>query len=231
MSDELRPWERQEDEPARWFRRFEAFRLLGVSRTIEAVFRAESTAKGSKGKHRPSRHWYGAAQEWSWLERAQAWDASLIAEREAVIQATQAEIDARWREKAMREAEALGRLAEIGRASPADFLEREPQSLELGEGENKMTIWIESASLKWDALRERGYLVKKISFNQYGPIIEMKDSSGAIEKIGENLNLWRQQSGANLNVDLSQLTDEQLERIANGEDPVAVMATSSPGRA
>lgn len=34
----------------------------------------------------------------------------------------------------------------------------------------------------------------------------------------------------NLNLDMSQLTDEQLERIANGEDPIVVLATSSPGR-
>lgn len=131
----------------------------------------------------------------------------------------------------MRDAEALARLAEIGRANPADFITREPQAITRGSGDDEETIYIESASLDWGALKERGYLVKKISFNQYGPIIEMKDSSGAIEKIGENLNLWRQAAGANLNIDLSQLTDEQLERIANGEDPIAVMATSSAGRA
>lgn len=33
----------------------------------------------------------------------------------------------------------------------------------------------------------------------------------------------------NLNVDLSRATDEQLQRIANGEHPAAVMANSSSG--
>jgi len=33
--------------------------------------------------------------------------------------------------------------------------------------------------------------------------------------------------GRNLNIDLSLLTDEQLERIANGEDPINVIACSS----
>jgi hypothetical protein len=38
-----------------------------------------------------------------------------------------------------------------------------------------------------------------------------------------------EQRAENLNVDMAQLTDEQLQRIANGEDPLAVLATSGGG--
>jgi hypothetical protein len=227
MSDEQKPWERKEGEPNRWFQRFEAFRLMGPGRSLTGCVNEEKVRKGQKESSCPPGSWRRAAEEWLWRERAAAWDAHLTAERDAAIERAQAEADAPWLEKLMRKAEALGRLAEIGRANPYDFLVRGPKEVTVGSGERAQTIWIESASLNWDALRERGYLVKKISFTQYGPVIELKDSSGAIEKIGENLNLFRQQTPANLNIDMSLLSDEQVQRIADGEDPIRVLAAPS----
>lgn len=40
------------------------------------------------------------------------------------------------------------------------------------------------------------------------------------------LDLYPSPTNKNLNIDLNQLTDEQLERIANGDDPLAVITTS-----
>jgi hypothetical protein len=65
------PWDRQPDEPSLWFARFDTYRLLGPSRTIEAAFRE---GMGEKGKC-PSR-WYTESVRWRWRERAEAWDAS-----------------------------------------------------------------------------------------------------------------------------------------------------------
>jgi hypothetical protein len=70
-------WDRQPGEPPAWFARFHAYRLLGRTRTIEAVWRQE--AKVGKGK-RPPRQWYAVAQEWEWKERAAAWDIFKIGE-------------------------------------------------------------------------------------------------------------------------------------------------------
>jgi hypothetical protein len=76
MSDVSHPWDRMPDEPNRWYQRFEAFRLQGPGRTIEAVYRAECEAKLSKVK-RPSKRWYEIVRLWSWYARAAAWDKHL----------------------------------------------------------------------------------------------------------------------------------------------------------
>lgn len=74
-------WDRQPNEPERWFLRFDAYRRAGVDRAIETVWRQERQAKGENGKQgRPSRHWYEASQTWRWKERASAWDNYLRAE-------------------------------------------------------------------------------------------------------------------------------------------------------
>lgn len=44
------------------------------------------------------------------------------------------------------------------------------------------------------------------------------------------LDLYPNPTNKNLNIDLSQLTNEQLERIANGDDPLTVIATSGKGK-
>lgn len=43
------------------------------------------------------------------------------------------------------------------------------------------------------------------------------------------LDLYPTTKNQNLNIDLDQLTDEQLERIANGDDPLSVLANTSKG--
>ena len=81
---EKQAWERLENEPNRWFQRFELFRLLGPNRSIAAVYRSEVEAKGRKGSE-PGQAWYTAAADHRWLERAEAWDKSLsdqVAEKE-----------------------------------------------------------------------------------------------------------------------------------------------------
>ena len=65
---------RRPAEPARWYARFEVFRLLGSNRSIEAAFRACSDAEGLTAT-RPGSIWYAMAREWAWEERAGAWDA------------------------------------------------------------------------------------------------------------------------------------------------------------
>lgn len=68
-------WERQPEEPAKWFAHFDRFRLLGASRTIEETWRQDP---GHKGR-RPSRQWYENAERWDWNARAEQWDESIRA--------------------------------------------------------------------------------------------------------------------------------------------------------
>lgn len=72
-------WDRENGEPLRWFARFDAYRLLGSSRSIEAAFRQVRVTDGLHGE-RPGAIWYEMARRWRWAERAEAWDAHMRAE-------------------------------------------------------------------------------------------------------------------------------------------------------
>lgn len=90
MSEEQRqfPWERQEGEPAIWYRRFDRFRLMEPVRSIAAVFQEEDTEKNrEKQRNKPNGIWYEIAKQWRWEERAAAWDALVDEEIEKTIQA------------------------------------------------------------------------------------------------------------------------------------------------
>ena len=53
-----------------WYARFERYRLLGPTRTIQAVWRQESVGKSKC----PGQRWYEVFAYWKWQERAVAWD-------------------------------------------------------------------------------------------------------------------------------------------------------------
>lgn len=76
-------WLQREGEPTKWYVRFEHYRLLGISRSIDASFRQcateERALKGGSGQQKEAprtanRHWYAAAEKWQWKTRAEAWD-------------------------------------------------------------------------------------------------------------------------------------------------------------
>lgn len=82
------------------------------------------------------------------------------------------------------------------------------------------------AALDLEKLTDPRYarLVKKFSDSpRSGLSIEVYDAQTAVVKVLESQGLLRAQT-AQLNIDLTSLSDDQLERIANGEDPVRVMA-------
>ena len=69
-------WERQPEEPARWFYRFDVYyRPLGPERSLLAAYNAW---RSDKGRERPtdsvSDAWRKRAEAWHWRERAEAWD-------------------------------------------------------------------------------------------------------------------------------------------------------------
>lgn len=68
-------WMQFDNEPTRWYARFEAYRRLGPMRSIERVYADEVDAGVVDGR-RPGQAWYKAAREWRWAERAAAWDAA-----------------------------------------------------------------------------------------------------------------------------------------------------------
>jgi hypothetical protein len=75
MTDPAPPlWEPLPGEPARWYGRFERFRLAGPARSLLATFNAEhAERRGTKRRCVPGA-WVQAARRWRWRERAEAWD-------------------------------------------------------------------------------------------------------------------------------------------------------------
>lgn len=74
--EEQHAWDRMEQEPSIWYRRFERFRLMEPSRSIAAVFQQEDAEKNrEKPRTKPTGDWYEVAKQWRWEERAEAWDA------------------------------------------------------------------------------------------------------------------------------------------------------------
>lgn len=79
----MNAWDRQPDEPARWFDRFERYRLMGPGRSVLAIVHQEQDQKGLKRTNNIAGAWRVAVDEWRWQERAEAWDLHRINQRRA----------------------------------------------------------------------------------------------------------------------------------------------------
>jgi phage terminase small subunit len=130
----------------------------------------------------------------------------------------QAAIEARINELQMGADEVLVRLAEQARFDPLQFVTIDPEHTD--------KVYVDLAALKKAGL---GAIVKKIAYDKFGNlVVEFHDSQAAQRLIGQHHRLFAMRN-ENLNLDYSQLTDEQLDRIAAGEDPWKV-ALSNSGR-
>ena len=122
-------------------------------------------------------------------------------------------IKVRLQESAMSADEVLQRLAEQARGVSDSYIG------ESGE--------LDIVQLKRDG---KAHLIKRVRDTRHGRDYEFYDAQRALDLIGKHFALFVDRT-TNLNVDLSQLTNEQLNRIAAGEDPIAVLATPGEGGA
>jgi hypothetical protein len=112
--DELHPWDRQAEEPNRWYQRFTAFRLQGSERSVEATWRQVAN---SNGKKRPGSSWNSNSNKWHWNDRAQAWD-NYLSEK------ANAEKEAAFIARHMGKNEVIAGLADIARGDMVkDFMD------------------------------------------------------------------------------------------------------------
>ena len=81
-SADILAWERLPGESPRWFARFNAYRLLGSSRSIDGAWRQEQRTKTNKNGRAPD-SWHKASKRFEWRERALTWD---VADAERVGQ-------------------------------------------------------------------------------------------------------------------------------------------------
>ena len=67
------------------------------------------------------------------------------------------------------------------------------------------------------------HLIKKVGYNRYGIQIELYSAYDAQVKLGEHYGLFGKKDDILKYLDLSKLSPAQLERLAQGDDPVAVL--------
>lgn len=125
-----------------------------------------------------------------------------------------AEIETRLKEKQMSADEVLSRLSDMARSDIADF----------SRVDNWQTL---------QGLKGQSHVIKKFKRkvtygkddSRYEEVeLELYDAQAALEKLGRVHNLFKE-THTNLNYDLSKATDEQLQRIAAGDDPALVLAS------
>jgi hypothetical protein len=196
---EPQPWDRREGETNRWWQRFEAFRLLGPGRSLTEAVNQERVRKGRERSESLPGSWRRIAIAFDWRARAEAWDAAMTAQKEAAIKAAQAAAEAAWRERIMGPAEILARLSEQARNSIATFVsEAEVHLPPPREGEPEVVI--KSGEVSWEAIKQFGHLIKKISFNQYGPVLELYNVQDALKLMGQHEKLFTE----SVNVSMTQ---------------------------
>lgn len=116
-------------------------------------------------------------------------------------------IAARFAAKIMTADEVLSRLSGMARADISEFV-------------------TDTGAIDWDAVRKRGYLVKKIAhYKGKQSVIELHDAQTALQLVGKHLRLFVERTE---NIDLTSLSVAQLGRIAAGEDVLSVLVT--PGK-
>ena len=95
----------------------------------------------------------------------------------------QAEIDKRLSEMAMSANEVLARLSEQAEVNIGEFVKKE--ILIDDDGHEDYVI-----RLDWDMVKDKGHLIKKITHNNFGPIIELHDGQAALVHIGRYHKLF-----------------------------------------
>lgn len=85
--------------------------------------------------------------------------------------------------------------------------------------------------LDFKKAKENGklHLIKKLKYTKDGAVeFELYPADAAQRDMGKIHGIFKD-TATNLNIDVSQLTNDQLERIANGEDPINVLANTGEG--
>lgn len=153
---------------------------LGPARSLRVLFgKYEQQERPLTGSFPTLAHW---SKNFNWVERANRFDE--IQQQKALD-----EYQARWREQLMSGDEVLGRLSQQARSSIADFIERRSYP-EIGKDGLPTGAQIESFGLNWDAVQEKGHLIKSITQTANGPRLELHDGQSAIVNLGKYHKLF-----------------------------------------
>lgn len=130
-------------------------------------------------------------------------------------------------ELAMSAGEALVRLSKMGRASLEPFLVDDENGLK------RIDLSTEDASYNLDMIKELEVTSKvlhsedDVQANETKVKIKVHDAKDALIKILQIHGMFVENvKQLNINVDYASLTDDQIKRIANGEDPEIVVGST-----
>ncbi len=216
-------WDAQFDrdglpEPKHWFKLFTDFRSLGYGRKLIALYRMNREERGLNPKiydgprakgHvqiiRPPGNWEAMYVKWRWKYRAEVWDAYVARS----IDDEYIDRQKALREKEWKKSEQLFKMADGMLKFP---LEEEVVHRRV-EIDGKMVD------------QEIHYLPVRWTLRDIVAFVKAGSELGRLSIGGEE--------GADaqrvLNIDVKDLTYDELERIANGEDAIRVLADKITG--
>jgi len=138
----------------------------------------------------------------------------------------------RIEEKTMGADEVLTRLADMARSDMADLMAITTSgfTIELTTKNESGEIIANPKTKLIKKIKQKvtTYLAKSEDGEDREVIeteLELYDAQAALVQIGKHLKLFSDPAQVSMNLDLSSLTTEQLEAIANGDDPIAVVLT------
>lgn len=182
-------WERQPNEPARWYARFLLYRGMGPDRSLLGCVHREEAQKDSKKRSRgvPGA-WSDAFEQWNWKARAEAYDAHKQSEAEE-RQRTLDAIEQAERERILTTGyaimeERIKGLDRMARLVEASFLEKDKDT-----GEDKINFaWVNPDKIREyrgcldDIAKELGQRIKKseITGKDGGPISYTTNWAGGV---------------------------------------------------
>ena len=124
--------------------------------------------------------------------------------------------------QAMPASEVLARMTRIARSTIADVL-RLPLTGKDVAGDKPIDPSGWSLDLSKAQATGAIDLVRRIKDGEYGPEVELYSAYDALVKLGEHYKLWGKGSDILKLIDLAKLSDAQLDRLAEGEDPYKVL--------
>ena len=136
--------------------------------------------------------------------------------------------------KAMPADEVLLRVSAHAAADMGDFLTVTEGQETIGDDddadEDDAPPRIRRWSLDLDKAQKAGklHLIKEIKPTKFGTAIKLHDAQAALALLGKHHKLWGDDGGILKFIDLSKLSDAQLTRINQGEDPLAVLLDKQP---
>jgi hypothetical protein len=185
--------ERLPGESRRAYQALVDYFLMGVDRSLRKLLdRYIQQASSNPPAEKPPTTKFFTLTTWSNKNRWVAAVEAVEVERsrrlsEAQDQALSDQLEY-WRGTTMGADEVLSRISEQGRASLADFLRQTNIHLPPARG-GEPEVVIASAEVDWEMVRTHGHLLKKLAFNQYGPVLELRDGSPALEAIAKHHQL------------------------------------------